>query len=84
MNALETAAKTESRSDFVTFVRALRRSLEEEPTQWEHQDLSSYLEALAAWVEDMDGYFQSVEQDPPDRPSWRLLAQMLAAARVYE
>jgi hypothetical protein len=84
MNALETAAKTESRSDFVAFVRALRRSFEEDPAQWENQDLSSYLDALAAWVEDMDGYFQGTEQEPPDRPSWKLLAQMLAAARVYE
>ena len=68
----------------VEFVRALRTSLKREPDSWENGDLPSYLDALAAWVEDMEGYYLNRGEAVPEQPTWRTLGQVLLAARVYE
>lgn len=46
-----------NREDFVLFVYELSKSFRTNPESWENKDLGAYLEALAAWVEDMDGYY---------------------------
>jgi hypothetical protein len=73
-----------SRDDFVAFARSLRADLEDDPTQFENADLGTYLGAIAAWVEDMDGYFQNIGRPEQSVPSWRLFAQILSAAAQYE
>ena len=78
------AVSIRTRQDFVAFARALGEHSRQNPTDWENRDLSSYLEALAAWVEDMDGYFSNQGEPVPDPPSWKTLGQILLAARVYE
>ncbi|MGI8554126.1 MAG: DUF7660 family protein [Dehalococcoidia bacterium] len=80
----ETVESMEGRDDLVAFIRTLRCSLTDNPSSWENADLMTYLDALAAWIEDMDGYFRNRGEAVPERPSWQLLAQMLSAARVYE
>ncbi len=84
MNVTQNVDKIRSREDFVALVRALAHDLKEDRDAWENRDLSSYLDALAAWTEDMDGYFRHKGERPPNQPSWKLLGQILAAARVYE
>lgn len=84
MSTTEAVDAIHSREEFVAYVRGLACSLRDEPATWEHQDLDSYFHALAAWAEDMDGYFRNRTEAIPEQPSWKLLAQMLAAARVYE
>lgn len=74
----------QSRDDFVHFVRSLVADLKDRPGQWPNQDLPSFLDGLAAWVEDMDGYFKNMGEPVPLHPSWKTLGQMLLAARVYE
>jgi hypothetical protein len=78
------AAAIRSREEFVAFVRALVSRFREVPGEWENNELPSYLDALAAWVEDMDGYYKNRGEALPDPPGWNTLAQMLLAARVYE
>lgn len=73
-----------SRADFVQFVRELCTDLETSAESWENSDLRSYLEAVAAWIEDMDGYYRNSDQPLPQQPSWKILAEILLAARVYE
>jgi hypothetical protein len=46
--------------------------------------LAGYLEALGAWVEDMNGYYQAKGGAIPLQPSWKMLGQILLAAKVYE
>jgi hypothetical protein len=73
-----------SREDLISFVRALHRNLEESPDEWENIDLGSYLDALAAWIEDMDGYYQNRGEPVPEQPNWMVLGHILLAAKVYE
>jgi hypothetical protein len=54
------------------------------PQAWEHRDLGSFLEALAAWVEDMDGYYDSQKLGKPKDINWQFMTDALMAARIYE
>jgi hypothetical protein len=83
-NWSELAQQVQSREDLATFVRALLDQLRERPEEWENKDLTSFLEATAAWVEDMEGYFKGKGEPVPEQPTWSTFAQVLLAARVYE
>lgn len=74
-----------SREDLVRFLRDLHAKLSDgaDPA-WEDRTLPQYLEAAAAWIEDMPGYYENRGESPPDQPSWRTIAQIFAAARTYE
>ncbi|MGH2587129.1 MAG: DUF7660 family protein [Dehalococcoidia bacterium] len=74
----------EDRTDFAAFLRDLLANLRQEPGRWENCDLTSYLSAMAAWAEDMDGYYENRGDPVPKQPSWRTLGELLLAARVYE
>jgi hypothetical protein len=81
---LTAPAAANSREERAAFVRDLARTAQRNPEAWVNRDLPSYLEALAAFIGDMDGYFRNQGQDPPSRPDWSLIAKMLLAASVYE
>ena len=73
-----------SRGDFVAFVEALQRDFHDNPSAWQNADLPHYFAALAAWVGDMDGYYQNINKPVPSQPDWNLAANMLLAAKMYE
>ena len=55
------------------------------PEHFENSDAKSFLLALAAWLEDCDGYYRNSGQEiDTNKPSWRLFADALSAATVYE
>ncbi len=58
--------------------------LQQKPEERENRDLGSFLNAMAGWVEDMDGYYQNRSESVPDQPTWKTVAEILLASRVYE
>ncbi len=78
------AAAVRSREDLVDFIRELVRDYHENREHWENATLDQYVAALAAWAEDMDGYFRNRGEPVPQSPSWNTIAMMLLAARQYE
>ena len=68
-----------SSDNLADFIDELRSSLSTSPELWENVTLERYLEAMAAWVRDSGNY---LSQEP--NSNWRLVAMILAAARVYE
>jgi hypothetical protein len=66
------------------FIRELQTELQAGDVTWENPTLERYLGALAAWTEDMDGYFANQGLIEPAQPSWSLVARMLLAASLYE
>lgn len=84
MNDTKKTRPINSREDFIHFVYELSKSFQEDPESWGNRDIRSFLEALAAWVEDMDGYYLNQGLPVPERPDWRNVADMLLAARIYE
>jgi hypothetical protein len=84
MELHEHADSISSREDLVGFIERLRTDLASEPSAWENPDLGRFLDALAAWTADMDGYFENRGERIPTAPTWRLVGQMLLAAKHYE
>jgi hypothetical protein len=74
-----------SRADLAGFIYALQNDLEQHPENWDNKDLHTYLGALAAFLNDADGYYLNAKISvDADMPSWRLLADCLQAASVYD
>ncbi|MFJ4659042.1 hypothetical protein ACIP5Y_47870 [Nocardia sp. NPDC088792] len=46
--------------------------------------LEEFLEALAAWVSDSEGWYQNFGKELPSHGDWTFFARALAAAAVYE
>jgi hypothetical protein len=84
MELLEQVKHMKTREDFVAFLHSLVRDFRERPEQWENTSLEAYLEAMAAWVQDMDGYYRKCGERVPKHLTWKNLGEMLLAARIYE
>lgn len=81
---LKQLEQTQTREDLASFIDSLRRDLIANPDDWENADLSSFLSAMAAWVRDMDGYYRNQGKPFSEDQSWKTLAEVLCAARLYE
>jgi len=73
-----------SREDFIAFVNALSKDFQDNPDEWENDNIGRYLEALAAWTHDMDGLYHNTGETPPTDVNWKFIAQLLLAAKIYE
>lgn len=73
-----------TREDFVAFLESLLADLKQRPDEWENNTLESYLEAAAAWTNDMDGYYRNFNKPIPENVDWQVFANILLAAVVYE
>jgi hypothetical protein len=85
MGILEEAQSTiDTREELIAFLSLLRQDLTQHGEQWENSTLASYLEALQAVLTDWNGRFANRGDIVPEAPSWRLMAEILLAASVYE
>jgi len=39
---------------------------------------------MEAWVNDMEGYYLNSNQPVPKQPSWKTIADILYASKMYE
>lgn len=51
---------------------------------WGNITLEDYLAAMESGVEDMEGYFMSLNQPVSGQPSWKLFADILYNTAKYE
>ncbi|MEA4918879.1 hypothetical protein [Proteiniphilum sp.] len=73
-----------SKEDFVNFVEILVADLNSNPNEWVNKNLSEYLEGIASWTEDMEGYYQNNNIPVPENVNWKVFANILMAAKMYE
>lgn len=84
MNLIDLLELIHSREDLAEFIDQLRQDFESNPEGWQNADIASYLEAMSAWLRDMDGYYQNLGQPVPNSPTWRLIGDILIASKIYE
>jgi hypothetical protein len=84
MTLAEQARAVSSREDLIAFLEAFNGEFAANRGTWTNTDLASFLEAMAAWSEDMDGFYANGGEDLATLPPWRVLADILMAARNYE
>ena len=76
--------EVKTREDFVDYCHQLARSLRDDKRVFENADLVSFIDALGAWTEDMDGFYSNRGEAVPVQLSWEVMADMVSAALVYE
>jgi hypothetical protein len=80
----EQAEKIQTRDDLVLFMHHLVQDLRTCRERWENTSLDAYLAAIAAWVEDLEGYYRNRDEPAPQHPTWKHIGEILLAARIYE
>jgi hypothetical protein len=73
-----------TRKDLIVFLRELHQDHRDNPQAWDNNTLERFLEALAAWTVDMDGFYLNQNLQVPEHPEWKTFAHMLIAATIYE
>ena len=84
MSILQTPQNVNSQNDLAKFVEELLIDYRKNKDSWENADLDSFLEAMSAWVQDLDGYYENNELEISTLNKWRILADILMASRVYQ
>ncbi|GHD08597.1 hypothetical protein GCM10010334_62060 [Streptomyces finlayi] len=74
----------QTREELATFVRGLREEFLRQGQEWENADLDTFLEALAAWIDDAEGSYRDFGKELPREGDWTFFAQSLRAATMYE
>ena len=77
--------KISSKEEFNFFLRCLVKDYVDNQNEWENTNLLNYLVGLSKYVSDMEGYYQNTEEKIDiNFITWRIAAEMLIAASVYE
>ncbi|TAE39885.1 MAG: hypothetical protein EAZ70_04805 [Runella slithyformis] len=76
--------KISTKGDFIKFLEVFLEDLKSNSNEWENTSLSSYIEAMAAWTDDMEGYYTNNNLEIPDNINWKVFANILVAAAIYE
>jgi hypothetical protein len=84
MTIEDQAGTIRTREDLVAFIHAFYAEYRANGVTWENADLGAFLEAMAGWAHDMDGYYANLNEDLGSLPPWRVFADLLMAARMYE
>ena len=74
-----------SRDEFTSFLVQLIKDYESKPDEWENASLAEFLHGMMGFCQRMEGYYSNMGINIDcEKPSWRLFADLLLAARVYE
>jgi hypothetical protein len=74
----------ETREGFIIFVNKLSQDFYDNFSSWENVNIGAYLEALAGWTQDMNGFYQNFGLEIPENVDWQLIANMLSIVKGYE
>jgi hypothetical protein len=74
-----------TKEDFTAFLHLLVRNFREHPEEWENATLEPYLQGFCGFAEGIEGYYSNIGVGADmKKPGWRVFADMLLAARIYE
>jgi hypothetical protein len=73
------------RKSFIKFCNSLRNEFDSNNDAWENNTLSAFLEALEAYANGIQGYYNNIHPGMnADIPTWRTFATILKGASIYE
>ena len=77
--------EVKDRKSFGDFIILLQKNLLEKPEDWENTSLSDFLEAISAYTNDIQGYYNNMEINiDADKPNWKTFADIFMGAKIYE
>ena len=82
-NAIE---NIKTKEDFLLFMEMLTNDSIANIQKWENQTIPDYLEAMGRWTETIEWYYKNNGITDVDlgAVNWRVLADILLAAKYYE
>lgn len=84
MNLKDKIESIKNKEDFVKYIEVLVENLKKSPHEWGNNNLPDYLEAVANWTGDIEGYYKNSNVPLPENINWKVFATILTAARIYE
>ena len=73
------------RQAFIKFLDLLHQDLLQQPQNWENKTLPDFLEALARYTEDIQGYYDNTNANvDAEKAAWSTFADIFKGAKVYE
>ena len=81
---LTLANNISTKEELSDFVIVLAQDFVDNQSDWENQDLLAFLEAVSAWIKDMDGFYARQDREFPQNIPWKVFADILLAAKNYE
>ncbi|WP_433900170.1 DUF7660 family protein [Sphingobacterium puteale] len=77
--------KVRDRQGFIKFLDLLHQDLLQQPETWENKTLPDFLEALASYAEDIQGYYDNTGANvDAEKAAWSTFADIFKGAKVYE
>jgi len=77
--------KVTDRQTFIKFLDLLRKDFLDNPENWENKTLPDFLEALSAYTEDVQGFYDNINLNVnADKPDWSIFADIFKGAKMYE
>lgn len=74
-----------TRQNFIDFLVEFREDFKQNKSDWENDNLESFLEAMQGFTRDLAGYYSNRKDgENADVPSWNHFADILRGAKVYE
>lgn len=74
-----------SRIEFIEFLKEFRKDLRDNKSNWENRTLEDFLEAMEAYTEDAQGFYDIMKMDiDADKPTWEIFKTILKGASIYE
>jgi hypothetical protein len=73
-----------TKEHFIDFINILINDTNEIPSEWEDTSVTSYLESMQSWVEDLEGYYDNTKQEIPQDINWNFIATLLYVGKIYE
>ena len=84
MDWLNEINKIQCKEDFIRFIWNLVNDFKLHKEDWHNKNLLDYLEAIGYWTEDMEGFYINNNQQIPKDTDWKIFANILIGAIVYE
>jgi len=77
--------KVTDRKSFEKFLTLLLTDFKNNQNNWENNRLDLFLEAMARYTAALDGYYKNMEPGSnADFPTWKVFADIMRGAVVYE
>ena len=73
------------RQSFINFLELLYEDYMKNQKDWENPRLDRFLEAMSTYAEEIQGYYNNTNQNVnADTASWKVFADILMSAKMYE